>query len=365
MEMNRQRIIMIGATLGTVAVTAFLMQSGRSAPRPEASAAAMAAASAAPLPAPVPVKAKPAPVLNEVVIVAAVTAPIVEEEPAPVVIVGNDLPRPPSDMLTPVLPSTSIDLHDRVAVTSEPSADPIVEEPRANQFGLTCGPILSAAGADAAGNAMVHLTLTAPCHGDEQVTVRNGDLAFSARLDPLGTLTAEVPALSRQARFTVTFADETETTTQADLPGAGQIERVALVHRGETGLQIHALEFGADYGDRGHVWAEASRDADEAALMGGGFLTVLGDPTLDQPYMAQVYSYPSGTRDIGGVIRLSVEAEVTAFNCDTEVQGRVIEPGPSGEADTVEMTVAIPDCSAIGEYLVLKNLLRDLRIASN
>jgi hypothetical protein len=31
----------------------------------------------------------------------------------------------------------------------------------------------------------------------------------------------------------------------------------------------------------------------------------------------------------------------------------------------VSLTLAIPDCDAIGEYLVLKNLLRDLKVASN
>jgi hypothetical protein len=69
------------------------------------------------------------------------------------------------------------------------------------------------------------------------------------------------------------------------------------------------------------------------------------------------------TRD--GTVHVSVEAEVTAFNCATDVSGQTIQRQGDGSMRPVSVTVAMPDCDAIGEFLVLKNLLRDLKIASN
>jgi hypothetical protein len=64
-------------------------------------------------------------------------------------------------------------------------------------------------------------------------------------------------------------------------------------------------------------------------------------------------------------VRVSIEAEVTAENCASDVTGQIMQKPQSGEASIVSLSLAIPDCDAVGEYLVLKNLLRDLKVVSN
>ena len=64
-------------------------------------------------------------------------------------------------------------------------------------------------------------------------------------------------------------------------------------------------------------------------------------------------------------MRVSVEAEVTKANCGREIAAETLQPGADGTMQAVEITLAVPDCSAVGEFLVLKNVLRDLKIASN
>lgn len=381
MIQNKQRWITASVTLAAAAATAHLMQSGGG-NAGQAPAASVSAANAATMAANVPATVTP-PAPNQVRVAAqvdptptidmpvadtpaietaAMSEPVTPQEASVAASVSASLPVPPKDTLMPApLPQVGTDLQNRMATTAEVDAPLITEQPR-NEFGLSCGPILSASVNE---SAMVALTLTAPCRGEQTVTIHHGALAFTAQLDHLGIYTVDVPALQPDAAFTVDFVDGESVQADVDVPLAAAMERAALVYEGTSGLQIHALEFGADYGEDGHVWAEAPRDVASALQSGGGYMTILGDANQPDAMLAQVYTYPGDTSSQGGVVRLSVEAEVTAYNCATEVTGQTIEPTLAGNAQTVAMTVSMPDCTAIGELLVLKNLLRDLRIASN
>ena len=363
---KKQRYITAGVTLAAVVTAAHLMQRSSGTPVSEnaSKAAVVSAASAAgaiATPGPATESMPHEIVRNDVILAAAEMA--VTPEPVAKAAVSDALPRPPLDVLMPApLPRVGAGLQKRMASTVSVTAEPTVQQPRRSEFGLTCGPILSASAGKA---AMVTLTLTAPCRGQERVTVQHGQLVFSGRMDRLGTYTTEIPALQADASFTMTFADGQTVTADVDVPTANDFRRVALAFQGDAALQIHALEFGADYGEDGHVWAGRPRDAEAAARANGGFLVSLGDTGLEKPSLAEVYTFPQDTKTRDGVVRLSVEAEVTALNCDTQVAGQTLEAGADGAISVVSMTVAMPDCAAIGEYLVLKNLLRDMKIASN
>lgn len=275
------------------------------------------------------------------------------------------MPDPPlAAMAADPLPDLGSGLALRMAsVDVAPSLPtPDLNNVQRNEFGLSCGAMLTASGTDA---AMMSVTLTAPCRGGQTFTLRHGDLVYSDKLSDLGTYMADVPALLAEASVKVTFQDGSSSTADAHVPMAESIERVALVSQGRSGLQIHALEFGADYEDAGHVWSGQSRDPASAAKAGGGFVTVLGDPRIEDGYRAEVYTFPANTRNRQGVVRLSIETEVTAYNCNTEIQGQTLQRQANGTIKPVTLTLALPACDAIGEFLVLKNLLRDLRIASN
>lgn len=364
---KKQRYITAGITLAAVVGAAHLMQSGRDGPAPQpatqvAGVSAASAAGAVATPDVVPPQIDTARNgQNEVTLSAAEAEPT--PEPMAETMVADALPRPPRDMLMPTpLPRVGAELQSRMANTVSTAPAPAVTQPRRNEFGLTCGPVLSAAPGDV---ATVALTLTAPCRGQERIAVRHGELVFSGRLDTFGIFKANIPALVPNANFTITFPDGETASADVDVPAAAELRRVALAFEGNAGLQIHALEFGADYGEEGHVWAGRPRDVATAAKADGGFLMSLGDPGLEKPQLAEVYTFPQDAAGREGAVRLSVEAEVTAFNCDREIAGQTLERGADGTISVVSMTVAIPDCTAVGEYLVLKNLLRDMKIASN
>lgn len=303
--------------------------------------------------------AKPAPVPHDIALIASM------EKFTPLDLPASkfpEMPRPPKDALMPTpLPEHGPELQARMAAaTPKPKT---AEQPIArNEFGLSCGVLLTATTKDA---AMVGLTLTDPCRGEETFTLRHGTLAYAARLNHLGTYMADIPALAEQATFSIKFNDGTEATTEVTVPTADDIDRVALFTDGQTGLGIHALEFGAEYEQAGHIWSGNPRDAASATQAGGGFVTVLGDPSLKNAAMAEIYSFPANTKQRDGVVRLSVETEVTAYNCGKDIAGQTMQKDAGHVSAPVTLTLAMPDCDAIGEFLVLKNLLRDLKIASN
>lgn len=226
----------------------------------------------------------------------------------------------------------------------------------------TCDVVATATPAAA---AMVDIFLNAPCFANERLTVLHEGLIFTQTTDNIGKMSVTVPALQEQAVFILAFSNGDGAVVKAQVTSVSFYDRAVLQWKGDSGFQMHAREFGADYGQEGHVWAEAARDAGFAATGQGGFLTSLGDENAPDPMLAEVYTFPSGMITGSGQVDLSVEAEVTAFNCAQEIDAQSIESTKGGEIITRDITLTVPACDAVGDFLVLNNLLQNLKVASN
>lgn len=212
--------------------------------------------------------------------------------------------------------------------------------------------------------AVVGLALSAPCFGDERVTIHHQGMMFTALTDADGQLSVDVPALSENALFVAAFDSGEGVTVRADVPALPFYDRVVLQWKGDAGLQLHAREFGADYFTEGHVWAASAGDLGRTARGEGGFMTVLGDQDAANPLLAEIYSFPIGTARMGGTVALSIEAEVTPANCGTKVEAQTLERHQSSLTRARELTLDMPDCDDASGFLVLKNLVEDLKIAA-
>ncbi len=209
----------------------------------------------------------------------------------------------------------------------------------------------------AVSGAMARLSLKAPCNPEERVEIHHSGLTVSQMTDSYGVLQMTIPALSEYAIFLISFEDETGTVATTHVTDIAQYNRVALQWQGETELQIHALEFGASYGSDGHVW-------DGASAQGTGDIVRLGQQGLSKTQNIEVYSFPAGTSDQSGTIDLTVEAEVTEANCGHTLNVQALELLSDRRLRSRDMSLALPDCSRAGEFLVLNNLLSDLTIAA-
>ncbi len=213
--------------------------------------------------------------------------------------------------------------------------------------------------------AMVNLTLTATCLPNERLTVHHSGLLFNQTTDAQGALDITLPALAANAMFIVAFSNGEGAVTQTTVEELADFDRVAVNWKGDTGFELHALEYGADYGEEGHVWSGAMRDMSYAVTGEGGFISRLGDATVPDGLMAEVYTFPSTNAQRAGNVDLSIETEVAEKNCGLEIEAQSLQMQGGGEIVSKDLTLSVPDCEAAGSFLVLNNLLEDLKVAVN
>lgn len=224
-----------------------------------------------------------------------------------------------------------------------------------------CTPVLTAAPLPA---ALVDLTLDAPCNPSAAVTIHHQGMMFKTLTDADGHLEVTVPALKSAAVFMASFPSGAGTVATALVPGLASYDRAVLQWQGPAGFGIHAYEFGAGFEDKGHIW-DQSPGTEDAALNGtGGFLLRFGDPDLPDPLMAEVYTFPTATAGQPGDVSLAAEAVVTAANCGREVSAQSIQVDPAGAPSALDLTMTMPGCDAVGEYLEIKPMFSDIRVAS-
>lgn len=213
--------------------------------------------------------------------------------------------------------------------------------------------------------AMVDIALDAPCFTNERLTILHEGLIFTQVTDDAGQLDVTVPALQEQAVFIMAFSNGDGAVVKSQISSMSFYDRAVVQWKGGSGFQMHAREFGADYDSEGHVWAGSPRSAEYAATGRGGFLTTLGDENAPDPMMAEVYTFPSGMMSGNGEVDLSIEAEVTSSNCAQEIDAQSFETIKGGDIISRNISLIVPSCDAMGDFLVLNNLLQDLKVASN
>ena len=271
----------------------------------------------------------------------------------------NSLPSLPMDALSnAVLPDAPVE----VAAIDDNAATlpgPALEQP---QISPDCAIDMTAS---AAAGAMVDVAIKAPCNASERFTLHHNGMMVTEVTQPDGTATLSIPALSETAVFIAAFANGEGGLAQTTVPSLPFYDRVVVQWRGPAGLQLHAREFGADYFDKGHIWHDAKGTVAEAAQGQGGFLTRIGNEDTPEALVAEIYSFPAGTSAQNGDIALSVEAEVTLQNCNTDVEAQTLDMRAGGDLKVQDLTLAMPECGSVGDFLVLKNLIEDLKIASN
>jgi hypothetical protein len=224
----------------------------------------------------------------------------------------------------------------------------------ANAAAASCPVSASAA---AAAGARVRIALSAPCQASQRVTVHHNGLMFTEVTDAAGTLSMTVPALSEQAVFIFELPDGAGAVAAVQVPAIRDVERVALQWHGSAGFEIHALENGAAYGQPGHIWSGGESSA------GASTVVRLGNPSQPEPRMAEIYTLEKTGR-FPADVALSVEAEVSQQNCGRDLSAQTLELRGGERLRTRDLTLAMPDCSAVGNFLVLNNLVRDLTIAA-
>lgn len=268
----------------------------------------------------------------------------------------NDVPEPVE--ITPaIIPKTpQEDEPVELAALDAVEPLPVAEDPLMEETTFTCEIEISAT---PTANALVELVIDAPCNSGEEIDIIHSSLSFSEQLGTDGQLMVAVPAMESEAVFRVYFEDGGVEQAEAVVADIDDYTRIALIWQGTTGMQLHALAPGASYGDSGHIWAEQPASPNAAS----GFLSVLG--STSDGYAADVFTYPAGLRASLDAPSISVEAQVLENTCGTKVEGAITRTNAGARPSTERISIFVPGCEAVGEYLVLKNLPQDLKLARN
>ncbi|MCF3594737.1 hypothetical protein LZG00_12100 [Rhodobacteraceae bacterium LMO-12] len=244
---------------------------------------------------------------------------------------------------------------------SDPVGDPVADSREAPQLDAQCDIAMTAEPMTA---ALVVLELAAPCLPNERLTIHHSGMMFTDTTDEMGNYMTAVPALSQTAVFIASFANGDGTVASTSVPDLIDFDRAVVQSEFESNAGLHALEFGAGYNGTGHIWSNATGEIADAVEGKGGFMILLGNPAVSAAQTAQVYTFPTKLAKQAGDIELSVEIEVTAANCGKDIEAQSLQTMPNSAPEVHSLDLAMPDCDAVGDFLVLKNLLNDLKVAS-
>lgn len=204
-------------------------------------------------------------------------------------------------------------------------------------------------------DALVELQLVSPCRPGARFSLHHGGVNFTEQLDRDGAKRMLVPALSQRAVFLADFPSGEDVMAIATLPHWPDIDRVIL-QAPSAALALHVLELGATYGEPGHIWSQNRS--------GRGAFLALGDSQLPEAQLVQVYSLKRGTATTSGEMAISVEVEVTSRTCGAHFEGLLLDQR-AGRMRSRDLALEMPGCEALGGFLVLNNLVENLKIARN
>lgn len=213
--------------------------------------------------------------------------------------------------------------------------------------------------------AMVQLSISSPCNADAFFLVRHEGMTFSGQADDDGNAVLQIPALSANASYALSFHNIEEGRVTVAVPDVGLYDRAVLQWYGKHNLQLHALEFGAKIGDPGHIWSASTNSPEQAYAGERGFMVHLGAPEADLPYQAEVYTFPSGRLNRDGSIVLQIGVTITENNCGRELDATTIQTNAGQMLVVEELKIQMPNCGAVGDFMMLRDRFEDLTLASS
>ncbi len=283
----------------------------------------------------------PEPAFEGELAAAVLLEPLTEAAPA-------ELPAAPALAATVIVP-----LAKETVILAAAEALPLATPPLVQAQNTACPVNLDLA---VVPGAMISVTLIAPCAPNARVVLLHEGLTITGMTTATGALFTALPALNTAARIQAILADGTEIEAALEVPEAADFRRFGVQWQGEDAFQVNAYQNDASFGAVGHIYGVQPGLADDA----GGFLQILGDPAAPMPLLAEIYTYPVRQT----LVEIVVEAAVTPQTCGREMLGETIM-AEAGQVLLTELTVFMPDCSAVGDFLVLNNLALDATLAAN
>lgn len=216
--------------------------------------------------------------------------------------------------------------------TKSPQAAVIVPE-LPSPAAKNCSPSVTSTPAP---NAMIHVSINAPCHSTQTVSVHHNGLMLSYPIGKTGVLDFELPALAENAIVLTEFSDNFVAVNRTRIQALAAFDRTALQWSGDLDLSLLSTE--TSNLRTVHVGTKGARQA--------MILTAVRVDNLDTMPNLQVVS-----RDHSA--------------CGALVSFQTIAVKKAQAAHVSTFDIQAPECSAETVDLVLKNLREVTKLALN
>jgi hypothetical protein len=246
-------------------------------------------------------------------------------------------------------------------ITLEPEESPEIDLEAAAPVEVNCVPSMMAIASNA---AMVDVSINAPCHTSTAFTIHHQGLKFTSMTDDAGTSVLAVPAVAEVAVLIAAFEDGDGAVATVWVPDFQNYDRAILQWQGDTSVMLSAYEGDARFGDDGHIHADNPGTLERLVAAEGGYLIQLGEITSVDPFMAEIYTFPKGAPNSSSEVMLVAEAEITAGNCGQELSAQSVRVSHTGATSALDLSMIMPECNAVGDFLILQNMFEDLTLAS-
>ena len=201
--------------------------------------------------------------------------------------------------------------------------------------------------------AQVLLTVNAPCQPSTTVTIHHGGLSFREKLSAKGVLSLIVPAFSELAKFDVDLDDGQQKTAMAMVTGLARINRIAISWQGKNDIELLAVDR-----ESHRISPENPRSLRQALLDNGGYVTVLGNPDLQDPVRAQVITFFQASKQIKTV---PVTLKLTGCMPDFTIQTVRVQPNIGQSSSRLRLDAT--HCGKGSGNVVLNKVLESMTIA--
>lgn len=152
-----------------------------------------------------------------------------------------------------------------------------------------------------------------PCRADQIIKFGYGDANVVRKLDSAGRLELTLDLFAgTSSPIAIVFEDGSSRELPARASDLDKLEKIALIWRAPVDLDLHAFEYGASFGQPGHVWSHspssalAAREQVAATRRGRGFLSRAdsGEGTGDK---IEVYTFIRHHDQPAGVVSIAID----------------------------------------------------------
>ena len=192
--------------------------------------------------------------------------------------------------------------------------------------------------------ALLAVAITAPCAARKSARLQLDALEFDLNLDGAGKWSGLVPALGTDNRVEVRLPDDVRLSAKIAAPGTVTFNRTLVLWQGVGAVHLNAYEYGAHYGEAGHVRADMPRTPDTPL---GGYLMSYG--AKGSGAHAEVYSAPADMNNI----RFDLEAPVSAASCGRDLRASVVKIQAGAASAPLPVTLSMPDCDLLDGSVVM------------